>query len=70
MLRKYLKDGKWRKRKNKENIRVCSELENITGTTRNRRPMTCGYLIKMSKGGLTKKIYNYILQINATTKYI
>lgn len=72
ILRKILgpekgKDGTWRKRRNEDLYR---HVEKISDTIRKRRMKFYGHLTRMSENRLTKKIFNYITKIKATTKWV
>lgn len=72
ILRKILgpekrNDGTWRKRRNEDLYR---QAEKITDTMRKRRLKFYGHLMRMEENRITKRIFNYITKLKATTMWV
>ena len=72
ILRKILGPAKgkghfWWKRKNED---LFKHTEKITDTIRKRRLKFYGHLARMSESRLTKRIFNYIIKLKTTSKWV
>ena len=60
-------DGTWKNRRNDD---LYKHTEKITVTMRKRRLKFYGHLVRMDENRLTKRIFKYITELKATTKWV